>query len=248
MYGKKLDWLELSQIQVPRIEVGEIHLWWVDLDVPADRCSEFMPMLSPAQLRRMQRLPGPQRQNRYLAGRGYLHSLLQAYLPGDSIELEFGKLGKPRLLQASRPLHFNFSDTCGRGLFAFTLENSVGVDLESLSRRGRFQSIIDRRFAPEERSCLRKNDPVDFLSCWTRKEAFGKAMGVGLQYPTNEHVLCQSLDKPEHITADQQWCLQQLFLPAMPDDFVACVVSKGQQIKRLVAMSLKEQAVHSAPQ
>lgn len=152
--------------------------------------------------------------------------------------MEFGRYGKPALKKQNNSLHFNFSDTCGYGLFAFSLGAEVGVDLESAARRGRFQQIIDRRFSPEEQAIIDGQDAEQFLACWTRKEAYGKAMGVGLNYPLDEHVLCDSLAHAVSISSDEKWCLQQLAIEYESQKFIACLASEGAQKKELQAFKL----------
>ena len=183
--------------------------------------------------------------------------MLRAYLPADvKIDLALGEHGKPYLQAPVKPLQFNVSDTQGWGLFAFSWNDAVGVDVESLARSGNFHRIIQRRFAPQEQNLVYNASPdsvandqvgqesVDnaaFLACWTRKEAYGKALGVGLNYPTREQVLCSSLQEPVTVTRSpdsRQWCLQQLAISAMPTDFVGCVASEGNQPKRLRAFCL----------
>lgn len=237
-YGTTLDWQLMSALKPPTLTAGVVHLWWLDLSIDSQQMDAFLPLLSDKQRLKMQRLPTAEKQIHYVAGRGFLSQLLQAYLHTEQFSLGFGHHGKPYLLHPSMPLSFNFSDTCGRGLFAFALDCELGVDLESQARQGRFARVIERRFAPSEQQVIDPQNAQQFLTCWTRKEAYGKALGVGLSYPLHEHVLCEKLEQNNVSTADAKWCLQQFNLPAMPDDFIACLCSAGAEPKMIQAMRL----------
>lgn len=240
-YGDTLNWQSISASAAPALQTGEVHLWWLALEVSDEQLEEFSHLLSDKQQQKMQRFPSEEKRRRYLAGRGFLHQLLCAYLNVDSVELEFGRYGKPALKNAKIPLRFNFSDTCGYGLFAFSLNDELGVDLESTARQGRFQQIIDRRFAPSEKDLINGENTEQFLACWTRKEAYGKAIGVGLSYALDEHVLCDSLMDNTSTSPDGNWCLQQIAIKHEKDEFIACVTSAGRQAKRLKAFNLVDE-------
>ena len=237
-YGETLIWKNVTTIPAPTLSVGEVHLWWVPLVIDQQRVADFLPLLSEKQREKMQRLPTQEKRDRYVAGRGFLHQLLCAYLDIDKPELRFGPYGKPALKNQKQPLQFNFSDTCGCGLFAFSLEAEIGVDLESTARHGRFQQIIDRRFSPDEKTIIDGQNAEQFLACWTRKEAYGKAMGVGLNYPLGQHVLCDSLTQNMSLSPDGKWCLQQLAIKHDEQEFIACLASYGHQQKTLKAFKL----------
>lgn len=237
-YGEMLEWQSVSTNAIPALEVGDVHLWWVALDIDEKQAKAFLPHLSAKQQQRMERLPTPEKCRHYLAGRGFLRQLLCAYLNVDTFELAFGQHGKPMLKNQDLSLKFNFSDTCGYGLFAFSLDVELGVDLESNQRRGRFQQISNRRFSTNEKALLEGQSAEQFLACWTRKEAYGKALGVGLNYPLNEVVLCDSLTDSVSTSPDGNWCLQQIKIQHETKEFIACLTSAGEQVKKLTAFKL----------
>ncbi|HEX5712196.1 MAG TPA: 4'-phosphopantetheinyl transferase superfamily protein [Solirubrobacterales bacterium] len=55
----------------------------------------------------------------------------------------------------------------------------VGLDLELERERPRWERIAERFFNPEERRAL-AGSPTRFLELWTLKEAYLKALGLGL--------------------------------------------------------------------
>ena len=239
----------------PPIESGEVHLWWLPLDVSAALIEKFQLVLSDRQREKMDRLPDKKKQRHYIAGRGYLHQLLEHYLPKEaSLELTLGEQGKPALKDKSLDLHFNFTDTCGYGLFALSTDSELGLDVENTFREGDFERIIQRRFAfPEQdylRSIPRQQQNEYFLRCWTRKEAFGKLLGCGLNYTLRDHIMCLNLSQSEfeyqsaggnrQVPEKKMWQGQQFVIEQDQDRYVACLFSEGIKHKELSAFTLVE--------
>jgi 4'-phosphopantetheinyl transferase len=72
-------------------------------------------------------------------------------------------------------------------LYALTLGADIGVDIERRRAIPDAEELANRFFAPAEARTLSRlqNEERDeaFLLCWTRKEAYVKARGVGLSEP-----------------------------------------------------------------
>lgn len=68
---------------------------------------------------------------------------------------------------------------------AVTRGRSVGVDVERMRRGIQYERLAERFFAPSEMTALRSLPPAirsaGFFACWTRKEAWLKASGHGLE-------------------------------------------------------------------
>ena len=109
----------------------------------------------------------------------------------ERVELTFGERGKPALAarqnSASEPLHFNLSDSEDLAVYAFSLGSEMGVDVEILRPMPDALNIARSFFAAEEREVLSSvpasGVPQAFFNCWTRKEAYIKAIGEGLSEP-----------------------------------------------------------------
>src|SRR5438094_10495422 len=84
-------------------------------------------------------------------------------------------------------LRFNVSHSKSLGLYAVTRDRRVGVDIERIRPLPDLDEIAERVFSPEERLALRRLPPArrpeGFFNCWSRKEAYGKAIGYGLAPP-----------------------------------------------------------------
>jgi len=174
-------------------------------------------------------LLNPQRRSRFLLTQALLRTLIAGYLsragepvtPAE-IVLHRGPSGKPHL-PVPVPLHFNLSHSGSLAIFAFSLDTEIGVDLEELRPVPHAEEIADRFFAPEESAdlCrLTKNaDPKQvqhlFFSCWTRKEAYVKAIGTGLDFPLDRFRVSLNPCQPSallRIDDDDRacWCLHSI--------------------------------------
>ena len=100
-----------------------------------------------------------------------------------------GRYGRPFVAapEASTPLHFSLSHADGCVACVVSGHETVGVDVETVSRRVAPLSTALRFFAPEEVETLRGlPEPVAierFFDYWTLKEAYLKARGFGLNLP-----------------------------------------------------------------
>lgn len=103
--------------------------------------------------------------------------------------LRIDTFGKPALAEpvGHFPLYFNLTHTAGLAGCAVVHGHEVGIDAESLDRRGDHLALARHFFAPDEVDRLTQV-PADereeaFLAIWTAKEAVIKATGRGLQMP-----------------------------------------------------------------
>ena len=66
-----------------------------------------------------------------------------------------------------------------------------------------------------------------FLAHWTRKEAYGKARGVGIRYAMAEVSLCEDYTDPAYVVthgSGSPWYLDQI---ATPFNGIAALVTQG---------------------
>ena len=129
--------------------------------------------------------PIPRR--RFVATRTLLRRLLSAYLGIEAsvIQISYGHRGKPILAasHAASGLHFSVSHTRAAAIFAFG-PSPLGVDIERRRAIQNLKALARRFLAPGEIEALRSLPATQkeeaFLTCWTRKEAYAKALGEGI--------------------------------------------------------------------
>jgi len=146
------------------------------LDPPAEEVQSLQASLSPAELKRAGRFGLQRLRRRFVVARGRLRELLgeRLGLPPPDVTLAYGTNGKPEL--ADRSLYFSVSHCEDVALYAFSSASEIGVDVEAIRPIREADAIAAQFFSPRERL-------LDFLYCWTRKEALAKALGGGLSLP-----------------------------------------------------------------
>jgi 4'-phosphopantetheinyl transferase len=180
------------------LAAGEVHLWAIPLDPPAPLLEELGRSLSPDEWERAHRFRFDIHRRRFVAGRGSLRALLSAYLGERPAALRFayGHRGKPELEGGSAGhqwLGFNLSHSEDLGLLGLVRGLPIGVDVEYLKEMSDLEQIASRFFSAEENAELARVPPEHkkeaFFNCWTRKEAYLKAVGEGLAAPLDSFVV-----------------------------------------------------------
>lgn len=169
------------------LDYDEVHVWRANLDLPESTLIGFMRSLAPEERARAERYRQEVDRKRFIAGRGLLRKLLSCYLDErpEEIRFSYGPFGKPALVTgAGDPfLTFNVANSGGLGFFALASGRAVGIDVELIPSEVVCREIADYFFTPEEcrlwRSLPRDRQPEAFGTCWTQKEAYLKARGVG---------------------------------------------------------------------
>ena len=111
-----------------------------------------------------------------------------AKIRAQEIILEQNEHGK--LYLKNSWLQFNLSHSHELALFAFAYDQAVGIDVEFIRKEFIIDDIVKRFFSKREITALfalPKNEQQQaFFNCWARKEAFIKALGVGIFYPLDQ--------------------------------------------------------------
>lgn len=126
----------------------------------------------------------------YRRARAALRHLLAQRTGVDAaaIELVTGRYGKPEL--AGGACQFNLSHSGQRALIGLTSGDPIGVDLEMAAGGSPdLADLIEMVCHPDERAHMARlpeeGRAALFYRLWTRKEAYCKALGVGLALPFN---------------------------------------------------------------
>ena len=179
------------EVAAPLLDEGDVHLWTIPLDSPANPFGLLLSYLAPDELKRMRRFVFRRDREQFIVARGYVRSILARYAGCDPSEIEFGYSthGKPFLSGpfTGDDLTFNVSHTRGIGLCAVSRGRALGVDVEEIRAGVDILGIARTTFSPAERASIEalppEHQPMGFFNCWTRKEAYIKARGDGLSYP-----------------------------------------------------------------
>ena len=167
------------------LRAGEAHVWRISLEQPDDVIERFRVTLEPDELERASRFRFERLQRHFLVSRGFLRHVLARYLRGEPQELKFvyNDYGKPSLT-GEHSLRFNMSHSREVALVAVARDAELGVDVEYIRADFASEEIAKRFFSRREVETLtslpKEETVAAFFRCWTRKEAYIKAIGKGL--------------------------------------------------------------------
>jgi 4'-phosphopantetheinyl transferase len=184
----------------------EAHIWRADLKFNECFKSSFLKLLSPDEKSRAHKFRFIKDSMNFIIARGILRSLIGKYLEINPAEVSFrySEFGKPDIAD-NHFLQFNISHSQNIALFAFTKKLNVGVDVEFVNPDIEVKDIAAKFFSPNEVSNLfalpEKKHTLGFFNCWTRKEAFIKAVGEGLSFPLNKFEVSLEPDEPVKLLA-----------------------------------------------
>jgi 4'-phosphopantetheinyl transferase len=169
-------WVSDADVHVIQASVSELSGWAIDR----------LSLLDDGERTRLAGFRREEDRSRFVVSHVFARVALSSWLDEEPASLRFaaGLYGKPQLA-GGRGARFNLSHSGDRVAFAMARDREVGVDVEKVSR----VDVLDLArcfFSPREYQQL-ATTPTDeqavaFYRCWSRKESFIKALGVGLSY------------------------------------------------------------------
>lgn len=172
----------------------EIHVWRADLNVGEQLLQTLEDTIEKIERDRANRFHFDKDRHHFIAARGTLRLILGSYLniKPRNLKFTYNTHGKPKIGNEldQNYLKFNLSHSHGLALYAVTLGRDVGIDIERVRTNLSFEKIAKRFFSPLEIKMLESLPPSEriegFFNCWTRKEAYIKAIGEGLSRPLDQ--------------------------------------------------------------
>lgn len=216
-----------------------IHVWCVSLDQSPSRIRHLAQVLAGDERMKAERYHFAQDRRRFIAGRGLLRTILGRYLRIEPSRLQFRYAchGKPALTESfcGGMLRFNLSHSQEFALYAITRGREIGIDLECIRPISDVEQLAARCFSAHENTVFRALPAHErleaFFNCWTRKEAYLKALGDGMARPLDGFDVSLAPGEPARllrIEGDPQeashWFLQEL-TPA--SGYVAALAGEG---------------------
>ena len=203
----------------------EVHVWRAFFDREESHLNELAQTLSEDERIKAERFYFVKDRRRFVIAHGILRTILGRYLnvKPNRLKFSYGSHGKPTLggVTDGHSLCFNMSHSHSLALFAFTWGRKIGVDVEYVRSMPDAEEIAERFFSPRENAVFRTvpaSKKVEaFFNCWTRKEAFLKAIGDGLSRSLDSFEVSLAPRKPAHVLSVEgdlreasRWSLQAL--------------------------------------
>ncbi|KRB78913.1 4'-phosphopantetheinyl transferase family protein [Noviherbaspirillum sp. Root189] len=164
-----------------------IQVWEFALDREAETVARLAGVLHEDERTHARQFRFEVHRNRYIVARAVLRMLLGNVLnlPPSLVMFRYTDRGKPELDYAmNRNWQFNLSHSGALALVALTCGRRIGVDIEMVERNMADLDDIARIFSEDEQAAIKalpsSLQPDAFFRCWVRKEAFVKALGLGI--------------------------------------------------------------------
>jgi 4'-phosphopantetheinyl transferase len=220
-----MDTTQTWEIPPAHLSLGEqeVHVWRVPVDASAADLASLQAVLTAEEVAKARRFVFERDRTRSLVTHALLRILVGRYLQTSPSLLRFtaNTYGKPALASPDLPLQFNLSHSANLVLYAFAWRRHLGVDVEYMRSNIDYDELAEYCFSPFEQQALsglsRDEKHVAFYNCWTRKEAYIKARGMGLSLPLNlfdvsllpgeAAALLRSREDPAEV---QRWSMRQL--------------------------------------
>ena len=213
-----------------------VDIWLVGLEQSDTVRAKLWPLLNEEEQARAKRFYFDIHRHHFIVGRGLLRILLGKYLnlAPEKIVFAYGEHGKPYLPNTT--LNFNISHSYGMALLAFTQGRELGVDIEQIRPLEDAAAIAKMNFSAKEvaeyTAVPDTQKPLAFYNCWTRKEAFIKAIGEGLTCPLDSFDVTLIPGEPAQLlqvkgsaAEANKWRLQSL---NPVEGYVGAIIATGQ--------------------
>ena len=223
----------------PHLGDTEVHIWRACLEQEAETVQALSSMLAPDERSRADKFYFQKDRAHFIVARGVLRMLLARYLDiaPEQIRFTYNQYGKPALHDndAASGLRFNVAHAHGVALYALTRGREVGLDIEFIREDFASLEIAARFFSAREVTML-GTLPAElrthaFFNCWTRKEAYIKALGTGLAQPLDKFTVSLRPDEPAALlsTDDDAQEAARWSLVALPvaTGYVAALAVEG---------------------
>jgi 4'-phosphopantetheinyl transferase len=176
------------------LKQNQVHIWRAMLEVTSAVSGRIERVLSRDEIGRANRFLFVRDRQRFIVARGFLRAIIGLYLdcPPTALHFDYGEHGKPFLSDgdSKSDLNFNLAHSASLAIYGFTRKEAIGIDLEEIRRDIDAGEIAKHFFSPNESRRLLSIPPIArteaFFSCWTLKEAFIKAKGIGMSLPLDQ--------------------------------------------------------------
>jgi len=222
------------------LEEDTIHVWRASLVLEKVALERYASTLSQDENLRASRFLFPADRDHFVAARGILRELLGKYAASSPalLQFQYGAHGKPALRseKGESSIRFNLSHSRGLAVYAFARNRELGIDLEPIRPEFAGEAIAERHFSPQELEEWHRLTPglraEAFFLCWTRKEAYVKARGEGLQIPLASFSVTLTPGQPQELQSvdTARWRLHS-FQPAT--GYAAALVGEGKDWRLL---------------
>jgi 4'-phosphopantetheinyl transferase len=237
MNSQAITFAEVEPQDEPELAEHEVHVWRFRIQKPELVPESLMATLDVGDRNHAEAFGDAASKRVFMTARGATRFILSLYTEVAPRMLRFGRgeHGKPFLKMDDAP-QFNVAHTFEWGVVAVTRSVQIGVDLERIRPMPDLSRVARDHFSRQEYAHL-FSLPEDvrteaFHACWTRKEAYIKALGGGVAIPLKSFDVSLEPGAPAEILgiegsseATRDWTMLA-FEPA-PDHCGAVAIARG---------------------
>lgn len=202
-----------SEIQIWKLDLSNIYNW-----------NPYLRLLTDEEVNKGNSFKFEINRNQFLAGKVCSKLLISNILKLPPKSIIFKKTPNDKPYLSGLPIHFNISHSKNYVIIGITKLATLGVDVEFINRDFEITKLSRRFFSQEEAKQVNDSlntDPyMSFYKCWTKKEAFIKAHGDGLNIPlTNFQVNIHSqkstlLQLDLNTEKANDWIIEEIAMPS----------------------------------
>ena len=215
------------------LEGNTVDIWTANLDLSSYEMCRLEDTLSSDERERAAKFHFAGGRGRFIASRGILRDILARYLgrSASALRFSYGPFGKPALTDDfAADLRFNLSHSGSVALYAVARDREIGIDVERIDPSFIEDGIEGKFFSRNEVAKLRSLHAGKrlraFFDCWTRKEAYVKARGGGLQISLQSFEVSLAPDEAAAFLSEGESGWSLLALP-LGRDHAAAVAIEG---------------------
>ena len=164
------------------IRENEIHIWCICWPEMTDFWVNHEYILSGQESEQVGRFRFSEDRMRYIAGKVVVRLLLKRYLDVETIDFSVSERGKPyhKKIAGKQTVDFNISHSGEFILAGFAVGMDIGVDVQEMAGCPDYWEIAGNFYTEEEAEDVIKEGAALFFQYWAAKEAYVKALGIGL--------------------------------------------------------------------
>jgi 4'-phosphopantetheinyl transferase len=217
----------------------DVHVWRVLLTHSEQFSQDHERCLSADEIARADQFIQKKDRIQFIKTRCALRFTLSLYLNIQPEKIVFARGGHGKPWIADSDLTFNMSHSGRYLLMGVTRHRAIGVDIECAKDNRDFLALAKRFFSPSEYLSIQSatHPAAAFYRCWTRKEAFVKATGLGLSFPLS-HFEVDVAETPDGASCllrvahpgflAAHWTLRSIFLETGQPAYFAAIAVQGE--------------------
>ncbi|MEW5814777.1 MAG: 4'-phosphopantetheinyl transferase superfamily protein [Spirochaetota bacterium] len=183
-----LDFWTIPPAEFPRLTDGTVHIWLFSIKNVEPLIAKLQEILQKEEREKIDNYRVESAKQSFILSRGIVRLLLSRYIKvkPENILIVYNHNSKPEIDRSinNNSVSFNLSHSGNAILIGFAMKRRIGVDIERIHPLKKVDEIAQYVFSAGEyeefvKLPFSKKQKV-FFSCWTRKEAVIKALGLSI--------------------------------------------------------------------